>query len=229
VTDKEERMNIARGAHRGYREGACTMEHRYWMCRCPLCTEDKAKGTFTDRPRCSPATLGVAMRTVNDRLDDETRQTMACRIGLVPSILPSADPEVVARVERRVALWAARSVEGDDPASKACNDVTERYLAGKATEAELREAWAAWAVGSVAAWVAAWGAAWEAAWEARAVGAARAAEMAVKAVKAAVEAHEHDDLIDWLDRLVDQWHKAAADEGLMGDLAWLDYCAVGGS
>jgi hypothetical protein len=84
---------------------------------------------------------------------------------------------------QRFALAVVRRVEHLNPAAKACNDVTERYLDGTATEAELDAAadaadaaWAAWAADAAVAQAAAVAssAAWAAAARA-AAGAARAA------------------------------------------------------
>ena len=54
--------------------------------------------------------------------------------------LRTADGGIV--VARRFALACARHVEhlSDNPRAKACNDVTERYLDGKATKEELKAA-----------------------------------------------------------------------------------------
>ena len=248
-------IHIAHGAHRDPAGEKCTAEWRFILCQCERCCDAKAAGLkITDCPPCSPATIARVIPLVNDRLTDEGKQRMASRIPLIPSVGADADPAMVERVERRVALWCARSVEhlSTDPRVKACNDVTERWLAGEASDSELAEAaeaagaaWAARAAGAAgaaeaaeaagAAWAAraAWAAeAAGAAWAARAARAARAA-WAARAARAAEAAWAADDaLLDWLDRLLDAWAKIAADEGLMGSCDWLDpatFAQAGGS
>ncbi len=163
----------------------------------------------------------AATVAVNDSLSKPTLQTRRWR--LLVARLGTCHNTHSARLERRMALWVARSVEhlSDDPRVKACNDTTERWLAGEATDEELagaakaakaakaagaaEAAWAAWA--AEAAW-----AAWAAA-AAEAAGAAEAAE-AAGAAGAAGAAYE-DALMEWLDSYLTAWAKTAADEGLM--------------
>ena len=126
-----------------------------------------------------------AVVTVNDRLSEEAKQTRRWRLLVARLALCHAHNND--RLHRRMALWAARSVEhlSDDPRVKVCNDTLERWLAGEATDEELS---AASAAASAAAEEAAWEAAWAAhsAWAAAAAEAAEAAAAeAVKAVKAA--------------------------------------------
>lgn len=209
----------------------CAMTWRYALCSCARCRALREAGEWTDMPPCAPPSMMV-VQGINDSLSDAGRQRLAARIPLIPSLALDADPDVVDRVERRAALWAARSVEhlSDDRRVRACNDVTERWLAGEATDEEVAAARdAAWAAGAAGA--------------AKAVRAARAARAAARgtardaiwdAAGAATWAAALFDaaLLDWLDRYLDAWAKIAADEGLMGACEWLDpadFVQVGGS
>jgi hypothetical protein len=98
---------------------------------------------------------------------------------------------------QRFALAVARRVEHLRPAAKACNDVTERYLSGTATKAELdaaaaaaaRAAYAAaYPAAAYAAADAAYAAAYPAAANAAAAAAARAAYAAAYPAAARVAA-----------------------------------------
>jgi hypothetical protein len=93
------------------------------------------------------------------------------------------------RLERvSLALRAARTVESLSPAAKECNDVTERWLRGDASDEELASeaaamaAWAAWAASEAAAMAASEAAA-RAAWVASAASAAAARAAAAPAWK----------------------------------------------
>lgn len=151
-------IHVASGGHGNNPGGSkCAAEWRFHLCRCEKCNAARAEGTLlTGRPPCAPDTIAHAIPVVNDRLTQAGRDRLASRIPLIPSIAPDAEPAVVERVERLVALWCARSVEhlSDDPRVKACNDTTERWLAGEASDAERAgaagAARAAWAAG--AAW-----------------------------------------------------------------------------
>ena len=218
-------ISIERGLHPDG-GGACAMEWRYRLCTCPRCTSRKAKiPRQTDMPPCAPRSMGC-VQVVNDSLDDDGRNDgrLAELIVRIPSLDPYADPRVVERVERRAALWAARSVEHltDDPRVRDCNDTLERWLAGEVAEHDLAAAGDHMArlVGYVA-WAAEYAADAGERCAAAAVAAARA--IAYEAVA------DVDDLIDWLDRYLDAWHKIAADEGLAGFCDYLDYEAVNGS
>ncbi len=77
---------------------------------------------------------------VQDRLPEADRQSRRWR--LLIARLATCQNTGSERVARRMALWAARRVEhlNPDPRVKACNDVSERWLAGEASDSELRTA-----------------------------------------------------------------------------------------
>lgn len=90
-----------------------------------------------------------------------------CEVELEDGLIKEADKvvarrrKIVRRVDitnvcRKFALDQARSVEhlSNDPRVKQCNDVTERFLAGKASREELDAAWAAAGAARDAAWAA---------------------------------------------------------------------------
>ena len=94
------------------------------------------------------------------------------------------------------ALRVARTVEHLSPSAKACNDITERFLAGDATGEELRSAaaYAAYAAGTAAAADAAY-----------AAGTATAAYTAAYAAgtATAADAAGAKDLVAWLSSIID--------------------------
>lgn len=158
---------------------------------------------------CIDAGCQAAVAGVQDRLDDETRNSRRWR--LLVARLATCHSTGNEQLERRMALWAARSVEhlSDDPRVKVCNDVHERWLAGEATDAELATSWdAARASAMAAEEMGAWT-------EAVAAMAAEDAARMDNLGAAAAAIVPDEDLADWVDRLLDEWGKVAADEGCM--------------
>lgn len=176
-------------------EVGCVMDFAVWRA--------SEGALWADSHPCFNVVVTRAAQVVNDNLTgvglDRLDRDFSARIDRARAC---ANPDIERRVTRRLALWCARYVEHLSAGAKACNDVTERYLAGVATLDEL----GAWAVRTSAAWA--------------------AAEVEVAAEVAGAAAAD-DALLAYLDALLDAHQKILADEGGLADL--LDYEAAGGS
>jgi hypothetical protein len=163
---------------------------------------------WSDTPACTYRPLAKAAQVVNDSLSDPDRHLLVPLIGrLFGTTLPVDD--------RLFALRVARTVENLSPDSKACNDVTERYLTGDATRDELRSAdaaQAAYAADSDAARYAAHAAyaadAAQAAYAADSDAARYAAHAAATAAAQAAYAADADRYqVAWLSSVIDIYDK----------------------
>ena len=113
---------LSAGSHDSPSEGACVMEYVSLL----------AGEEWSDTPACTYRPLARAAQFVNDRLPDSERHRLVPLIGrLFGTTLPVNDSVFALRV--------ARTVEHLQASAKACNDVTERYLAGEATLNELND------------------------------------------------------------------------------------------
>jgi len=125
---------LSAGVHRPDEGKACVMEYVALL----------AGEEWTDAPACTHPALARAAQVVNDRLADEDRHLLVPLIGrLFGTDIPVDD--------RLFALRIARTVEHLSSAAKACNDVTERYIAGEATVEDLKYAFASDAAFAAAA------------------------------------------------------------------------------
>ncbi len=142
---------LARGAHPGSPDG-CVMEWVSLLAELPK----------TDRPACTnPVVASVAIH-LNDALDDESRQGLKELIPALAAAVRTADDS---RIDRRLALWCARSMAAPEGVGlRARRDTALAaaggYLEGQVSESACRAAAAAAAeagarVGSVALYVAA--------------------------------------------------------------------------
>ena len=173
---------LSAGAHRPHEGKACVMEYVSLL----------AGEAWSDTPSCTYRPLARAAQVVNDRLSDDDRHLLVPLIGrLFGTTLPVDD--------RLFALRVARTVEHLSPDAKACNDVTERFIAGDATNEEMRAARVA----------AASDAAYAAGYAAYAAGyAASAADAASDASAAATDAasdaaSDAAYLVAWLESVID--------------------------
>ncbi len=114
---------LSAGSHKPDEGKACVMEYVSLL----------AGEAWSDSPSCTYPPLAWSAQIVNDRLSDGDRHLLVPLIGrLFGTTLP---------VDGRVfALRVARTVEHLNPVAEACNDVTERFIAGEATSEELSEA-----------------------------------------------------------------------------------------
>ena len=113
---------LSAGPHDSPSEGACVMEYVSLL----------AGEKWSDTPACTYFPLARVAQFVNDRLPDSERHRLVPLIGrLFGTTLPVNDSVFALRV--------ARTVEHLNVSAKACNDVTERYLAGEATLNELND------------------------------------------------------------------------------------------
>ena len=142
---------LARGAHPGSPDG-CVMEWVALFAGLPK----------TDRPACTNAVVASVAMHLNDALDDESRQGLK---ALIPDLAAAVRTPDDSRVDRRLALWFARSMPAPESAPlrtqrDAALTAAGGYLDGRVTESACRAAAAAAAeagarVGSVALYVAA--------------------------------------------------------------------------
>jgi len=180
---------LSAGAHRPDDGKACVMEYVSLL----------AGEEWSDTPACTYRPLAKAAQVVNDSLSDPDRHLLVPLIGrLFGTTLPVDD--------RLFALRVARTVEHLSPDSKACNDVTERYLTGDATRDELRSAAAdaAYAVDDEAAYAARYAARYAA--YAHAADATRYAAYAARyAARYAAAADRYQ--VAWLSSVIDIYDK----------------------
>ena len=142
---------LARGAHPGSGDG-CVME---WVA--PFAGLPK-----TDRPECTNAVVASIAIHLNDALDDGARQGLK---ALIPELAAAVRTVDDSRVDRRLAVWCARSMPAPtDPWQRALHEAAleaaDWYLDGLVSEPTCRAAAAAAAeagarVGSVPLYVAA--------------------------------------------------------------------------
>ena len=142
---------LARGAHPGSVDG-CVMEWVALFAGLPK----------TDRPECTNALVASIAIHLNDALDDGARQGLKALIPELAAAVRTADDY---RVDRRVALWCARSMPAPtDVWLRALHEVALEaaggYLDGHVSEPTCRAAAAAAAeagarVGSIPLYVAA--------------------------------------------------------------------------
>src|SRR5688500_17717895 len=142
---------LARGAHPRSPDG-CVMEWVALFVELPK----------TDRPACTNTVVASVAIHLNDALDDRSRQGLKALIPELASAVRTADDS---RVDRRLALWCARSMPA--PRGAGLRALRETALAaagghldGHVSEPACRAAAAAAAeagarVGSVALYVAA--------------------------------------------------------------------------
>jgi len=119
---------LSAGAHAKPSDGACLMEYVSLL----------AGESWSDHPACTHPVLAAAARVINDRLDDGNRHLLIPLIGRLMGTAGPVDDDALILWCKQWALAAARSAEHLHPAAKACNDVTEQYLAGQALKAVLR-------------------------------------------------------------------------------------------
>ena len=142
---------LARGAHPGSADG-CVMEWVALFAGLPK----------TDRPECTNALVAAIAMHLNDVLDDGARQGLK---ALIPELVAAVRTVDDARVDRRLAVWCARSMTAPaDPWLRFLHETAlesaSRYLDGVVSEDTCRGAAAAAAeagarVGSIALYVAA--------------------------------------------------------------------------
>lgn len=142
---------LARGAHPGSGDG-CVMEWVALFAGLPK----------TDRPACTNSVVASIAIHLNDALDDGARQGLK---ALIPELVAAVRTADDSRVDRRVAVWCARSMPAPTDAGlralhEAAVEAAGWYLDGHAGEPACRAAAAAAAeagarVGSVALYVAA--------------------------------------------------------------------------
>jgi len=142
---------LARGAHPGSADG-CVMEWVALFAGLPK----------TDRPACTNAVVASIAIHLNDALDDGARQGLKALIPELAGAVRTADDP---RVDRRIAVWCARSMPAPTDAwlrtmHEAALEAADGYLDGHVSEATCRAAAAAAAeagarVGSIPLYVAA--------------------------------------------------------------------------
>jgi len=142
---------LARGAHPGSADG-CVMEWVALFAGLPK----------TDRPACTNAVVASVAIHLNDALDDGARQGLKALIPELAGAVRTADDS---RVDRRIAVWCARSMPAPTDAwlrtvHEAALEAADGYLDGHVSEATCRAAAAAAAeagarVGSIPLYVAA--------------------------------------------------------------------------
>lgn len=142
---------LARGAHPGSADG-CVMEWVAIFAGLPK----------TDRPACTNTLVASIAIHLNDVLDDGARQGLK---ALIPELATAVRTDDDSRVDRRLALWCARSMPAPTDASlralhEAALEAAGGYLDGHASEPTCRAAAAAAAeagarVGSIPLYVAA--------------------------------------------------------------------------
>lgn len=133
---------LSRGKHESPVAGACFMEYASFL----------AGEKWSDAPKCTMPLLASAARLVNDRVDYETRQSLAVHI---PRVIGTATDDLVLQV--RLAAWCARYVlplvrEQEQAACLAAIETAEGWCAGTVTERECSARWlAAYAAAACAA------------------------------------------------------------------------------
>jgi len=142
---------LARGAHPGSRDG-CVMEWVALLAGLPK----------TDRPACTNTVVASVAIHLNDALDDGARQGLK---ALIPELVAAVRTADDSWVDRRVAVWCARSMPAPSDARlgalhEAAVEAAGWYLDGHVSEPTCRAAAAAAAeagarVSSVALYVAA--------------------------------------------------------------------------
>jgi hypothetical protein len=142
---------LTRGAHPGSADG-CVMEWVALFAGLPK----------TDRPACTNTVVASIAIHLNDALDDGARQGLKALIPELAAAVRTADDS---RVDRRVALWCARSMPAPTDAwlrtlHEAALEAAGGYLDGQVSESTCRAAAAAAAeagarVGSIPLYVAA--------------------------------------------------------------------------
>ncbi|HET9733231.1 MAG TPA: hypothetical protein VFP54_11200 [Acidimicrobiales bacterium] len=208
-----EAMWIAKGAHPDG-DGACVME---WVSLL-------AGGAKTDHPGCTNPLIAAAAITVNDLLGDEDRQRLA---PLVPrlALATVSGP----RIDVALAVWCGRGIlplcrPPTRPAAEAAVLAAAEWLAGRGSEARCRAA-AVDAADAAARHDDRWGYAAANVASAAADSAAAAADDGARPVErgsgpghdfealvgAAIRgaARRGDDLVSWLEALVDAHGSAA--------------------
>lgn len=153
----------------------------------------------TDSPPCLSACVVHATRCVNDQMPEDELWRLA---PLLPRLIRARPTGVDARVLRRLALWAARSVL----------DKVDPRLHAKCVQALEAAEEALWADTVDPRGFDPWAPGWN-----QASQAALMQSMPQGAIWAAVEATDPDELPLWLSDFLDQFDKALAEEG---QLAW---------
>jgi hypothetical protein len=125
---------LARGAHPGSR-GGCVMEWVALFAHLPK----------TDRPACTNAVVAAVAVHLNDALDDDSRQGLK---ELIPALAAAARTADDSRIDRRLALWCARSMPAPGQAAlQAWRDAAllaaAGHLDGEVSESVCRAAAAA--------------------------------------------------------------------------------------
>jgi hypothetical protein len=87
-------VRLAKGKHQSPDHGVCVMELASMLAHEP----------FTDRPACVCPVIAGFLRTYNDRLDDERRQSLYAYAAAV--VDSKAGPELEARRAERCVEWA---------------------------------------------------------------------------------------------------------------------------
>jgi len=124
-----ERIRLEPGAHPGSLDG-CLMEWVALMSGLPK----------TDRPRCINQLVTSVAIHLNDTLDDASRQRLK---GFIPLLLRARRGPAEARIDIRLAIWAAASIADGAPAQfRLLHDRALRAAAGRldglVSEAECR-------------------------------------------------------------------------------------------
>lgn len=199
----------------------------------------------TDHPSCTNEVVTTAAIRVNDLTNDETRQGLWL---LLPRINEARRTSADRRVNRRLAIWCAKSVLHlvTDPTDRKASErwiwLAEKALGERLNDEERQEASSAASAADDAAAHASSAAADDAASSAAAYASAARAYAASSAASAADAASAHasyaassaasasaassaaaasyaaSDPIGWLGRLLDAHEKACADEGVLHEL-----------
>lgn len=175
----------------------CLMEWKARLCACATCRAKAEAGVKTDSPSCTNPVIVRLVQIVQDRLGDRERQVLATG-DWASRVDRCRRTSADRRINVRLAIWLARQVLHLVPEGE-----DRPRLAIEAAEGWLR--------GEVA--------------YASAAYAYAAADAAADAAYAA--AYAAADLLALLDGCLDQWLKAAADEGVIwegGDEWEAEFC-----
>jgi hypothetical protein len=198
-------LKLAKGNHR-LKDGGCLVEIVSMLLGRQVIVDGVLKPNWlwpakTDAPPCISPIISHACQKVNDALPVDERQRLAL---LIPRILRarSMDHDVERRIGIRLTLWAARSAEHLlEP------EILDRFHRAL----ELSEA-ALWSDD-----VEFDDNHWELGWLGACHAAAQAGRFPLSAISGAIgtlDCGRRDDLVMWLDSLLDAWAKAVVEEGL---------------
>jgi len=100
-TASHQTVRLSRGSHSGPDQGACVMELASML----------AGERFSDHPACVSPVVAALLRTYNDRVADEWRQTL---YGYAAKVVGTRDAEAIERARARVcAGWMREILERD--------------------------------------------------------------------------------------------------------------------